>query len=315
MDPCATPSRWPPAGARAVGEGKQGQMGMDRQTLEGVVALHARWLASGGREGRMAYLEDADLRQADLRGADLSGAVLNGANLERAELAGARLRNAAMGRVNMAYADLAGADLSGANLQRAIASGAGFDDARLANVILHGARLDYARLRRANLTGAVASNTQCFRADLSDTTLDKVDFTGANLISASLAGANISNTDFGEANLRGANLAGARFASDDEKHEVVVKGLTAKPEEAGTGGRLRQLQMALLAFALLGLLVFLLGAAVGLYDAFRRGGLLELARSSATAGLVLALAGFAVALVVAWVRKRQSDETDASAGT
>lgn len=208
-------------------------MGMERDKLDSVVALHAQWLRSGGAAGRQADFEDADLRQADLRGADLSFATFTGANLERAELSGAVLRNAILRRVKMSYADLRGADLTAADLQQAVAEGVDLTGATLDGAIMVAARLDHSRLRSADLIDAVAASVSFRRCDLSD--------------------AKLARAELDDANLDHANLAGASFASDAERLFAATLSFRAR---AGGDGQLgadrrtlaaqsRQLQLTL----------------------------------------------------------------------
>ncbi|MGL5719898.1 MAG: pentapeptide repeat-containing protein [Alphaproteobacteria bacterium] len=70
---------------------------------------------TGGTEGAIA-----DLSEANLRGADLSEANLRGANLREANLRGADLSGADLSEADLSGADLSGADLSGADLSGAI---------------------------------------------------------------------------------------------------------------------------------------------------------------------------------------------------
>lgn len=72
-----------------------------REKLPEILAAHARWLDTDGREGARA-----NLARANLEGARLSGARLQNANLRYAKLGGADFTNA----------DLRGADLRGATL-------------------------------------------------------------------------------------------------------------------------------------------------------------------------------------------------------
>lgn len=182
---------------------------MTKKELDEVVELHAQWLQSGGKNGRQANLENADLRQADLRNADLSYATLAGANLERAELAGANLRNADLRRINIGYANLAGVDLGSANLQQAVAMGCDLTGANLTNSIMLDVRCDHSSLQAANLSGVLARKTVFYRCDLSGATLDHADLSNADLSYANLTSASISYMRFD-----GTKLTGALFTSE-----------------------------------------------------------------------------------------------------
>ena len=54
---------------------------MKKSDLDAILAAHALWLSTDGREGSCADLSDADLTGANLRGADLTDANLTGADL------------------------------------------------------------------------------------------------------------------------------------------------------------------------------------------------------------------------------------------
>lgn len=89
--------------------------------LKEVLALHAKWIATDGKEGarlvlRNAGLQEADLHDANLQDADLEGAKLSVADLMRANLRRANLRNADFWMADMKDANLQGADLQGADL-------------------------------------------------------------------------------------------------------------------------------------------------------------------------------------------------------
>ena len=75
--------------------------------LKMILAAHALWARTDGKEGnranlRGANLREADLREADLYRADLYRANLRGANLREANLYGANLREANLGHVKEA---------------------------------------------------------------------------------------------------------------------------------------------------------------------------------------------------------------------
>ena len=93
-----------------------------------ILASHARWAETSGREGRPADLSGIDLRSvkglahgmltaliapgAVLYGLDLTGARLQGAHLEGADLRGAKLTGADLRGVNLKNAKLANAELA-----------------------------------------------------------------------------------------------------------------------------------------------------------------------------------------------------------
>lgn len=87
---------------------------MTHDDLTLILARHATWRESGGRDGARANLREADLVGADLRGADLRGAILCGADLSNAKLRGAILCEADLSNAILRGAILCGAILRGA---------------------------------------------------------------------------------------------------------------------------------------------------------------------------------------------------------
>ena len=89
--------------------------------LKEVLAQHAKWVASEGKEGTQlsiqhALLQEADLHDVNLQDAHLPGAKLSVADLMRANLHRANLRDADFWMADLKDANLQGADLQGANL-------------------------------------------------------------------------------------------------------------------------------------------------------------------------------------------------------
>ncbi len=138
--------------------------------LEAILEEHARWVRSGGTEGRRAVLEgedlsgrtlteapltNASLRRCDLSGSDLSGAELHGADLRHAEILGgvlnggnlavARLRHARLRGCRLEGANLTGADLAGADLSGALCAEADFKGANLLGAVLDDTDLSAAK--------------------------------------------------------------------------------------------------------------------------------------------------------------------------
>jgi len=104
--------------------------------LEAILKDHKLWNQSGGKQGKRANLQGANLQDANLESVDLYGANLEsvdlyGANLESVDLYGANLHF-----VNLRDANLDGANLVGANLQDA-----NLQDANLQDADLYGANL------------------------------------------------------------------------------------------------------------------------------------------------------------------------------
>jgi len=168
------------------------------------IRAHAEWLTSGGKAGRQADLQKADLRGAafhevmlrgaDLREADLAGADLSGAELLNADLTGARLRKADLRGAALVGAKLAGADLRGAKLQ----------DADLTGACLRGAILRGAELKGADLEGA----------DLHEADLQDADLVGTlGLVGGQLGGSNVAGAKLPEAILKFEGLANVQEAA------------------------------------------------------------------------------------------------------
>lgn len=90
---------------------------LSREKLKEILALHRQYIQRGGKSGKRAELEGANLQGADLRDANLEYADLQNTNLQ-----GADLRNA-----DLEYAHIGGANLSTANLEGAILQGASYN--------------------------------------------------------------------------------------------------------------------------------------------------------------------------------------------
>jgi uncharacterized protein YjbI with pentapeptide repeats len=132
------------------------------KSLDEIIAEHALWIETEGKEGQIAHLWGADLRGTHLREAHLNKAYLRGANLSEADLSEADLYEA----------DLRGAYLHGANLNRAH-----LRKANLSGANLSGAILCLADLSGANLNGAtnISRAKEANSADFTDAKLDDHD--------------------------------------------------------------------------------------------------------------------------------------------
>jgi uncharacterized protein YjbI with pentapeptide repeats/energy-coupling factor transporter ATP-binding protein EcfA2 len=174
-----------------------------------------------------AYLEGANWPDVDLTGAELAQADLTGATLSRAtlrkaaahgiNLSRARLENAALDEIRASDAALLFTDLSmvsacGASFERACLAGARPDDSVLRRAYFGRANLTGASFRGADLFQArfISNETalpdivwsEAVRAAaLTETQLERADFTDANLTEALLWGLS----------LRQATWTGARF--------------------------------------------------------------------------------------------------------
>ncbi len=137
--------------------------------VEAILADHARWVASGGGDGKRARLDRADLAgrdlaaaqltsallgSADLSGCNLSEAQMHGADLRHADLTGSRLVGANLAVSRLRHARLCACQLDGANLRGADLAGADLSATRMPDAELHGAILLGANLSAADLSGA-----------------------------------------------------------------------------------------------------------------------------------------------------------------
>ena len=87
--------------------------------LKEVLAMHAKWISTEGKEGTRLNVRNAGLQEADLHGANLQDADLEGARLSVADVLAADLRRANLRTADFWRADLIDANLQGANLQGA----------------------------------------------------------------------------------------------------------------------------------------------------------------------------------------------------
>ena len=155
---------------------------MKAEKLQKILSDHSLYQESGGKEGAIAFLLQADLRGADLsrldlreanlRSADLSLANLTNARLSLANLIGADLREARLRAASLDFASLGAADLRGADLREANLRGANLSDADLSGANLSDANLSNANLRDADLSGANLRHVGLRGADLSDAKID-----------------------------------------------------------------------------------------------------------------------------------------------
>lgn len=158
-----------------------------------------------------ASFSGADLTGADLTGANLVGISVNGstvfdnASMANALLTGTDLSNASMQNVTLDGADLTGANLTnvdltgGSSLVGAIGVRATLSGADLNNADLSGA--DFSQ---ANFTNIITVDTDGTVLANNVTTLDGVDFTGANLAGADFTGASMISSTLVTANLANA---------------------------------------------------------------------------------------------------------------
>ncbi len=162
---------------------------VSKEGLKRILAAHAKWQETDGKEGKQANLFGANLEGADLSRTNLQGAILAVANLQRANLFGANLHGANLQEAKLQGASLIRADLQGARLFGANLQGADLQEAKLGEADLGGADLQGADLIKADFEGANLSDADFRNADLSDAKLSKV----IGLRADQLAGADLSN--------------------------------------------------------------------------------------------------------------------------
>ncbi len=83
-----------PEESQEPGAPKEPQYKEVSDELKRVLAEHAKWVQTAGKEGAQASLAGAKLQKANLGSANLQGANLLGANLQEADLSGANLTEA-----------------------------------------------------------------------------------------------------------------------------------------------------------------------------------------------------------------------------
>lgn len=166
------------------------------------------------------------LRHANLNGVDMTGAVLDGHDLFASsfvgsELTGVSFIDASLGRADFSRSYILNTVFSGASMQRAVFRSAAVRYANFSNAVLVNAVFSGADFRGPFPTSFENANLQL--ANFSDTDLDGLFFDGAKLI-----GTDFSNTTFNPSlvgstlqavNFFGANLSNADF-SDAQLHST-----------------------------------------------------------------------------------------------
>jgi uncharacterized protein YjbI with pentapeptide repeats len=166
--------------------------------IEEILAAHARWVGTNGREGRPADLSRVDLRKMQsLARRMLTALIAPGANFYGMNLEGISLQGANLQGADLRSAKLAGADLRGVNLS--------------------GARLNYADLRDAKLGPLTINGTRLLPARLERVSARYADFRGADMRRA-----NLTEADFAYAALAGADLRGADVTDADPRADVTL---------------------------------------------------------------------------------------------
>ena len=161
---------------------------LTEEGLKAILAEHAKWVDSFGKEGKRADLAGANLFRANLSGANLSQAELSGAILAQAKLLKADLDRATLVEAMLSGADLSGSDLSQADLTRAELSAnlnwADLTEANLSEANLNGASLYKAILVGSNLSKSTAFTSKFWESNFKVSIVD-----GLKLSDADFAGA------------------------------------------------------------------------------------------------------------------------------
>ena len=175
--------------------------------------------------------KNVNLSDFDLSKANLSKADLTGANICKTNLSEANLNGANMSDTYIYFSKFNGASLNKAHFQKAYLDHVSFagsllhtslDNANFSKAQFHHVDLSRTTLEETDLSGAWFSDTTNFSesvffgaslrgARLTNAHLNEVDFTKADLREVSLAGAKLNKADLHEANLSGVNLAYADF--------------------------------------------------------------------------------------------------------
>jgi uncharacterized protein YjbI with pentapeptide repeats len=157
-----------------------------------MLAEHAQWCETGGKEGKPSIFDQVDLRSLrSIRGYNLTAlsakkAVFYGLDMEGCQLQGAHLEGADMRGCNLRRADLRGARLVEAKL-----NGADLREAQLGPLMIGPERLLPANLSNASLKGADLSGADMRRCQLTGADLERANFSGAQTRQIDVAGANL----------------------------------------------------------------------------------------------------------------------------
>lgn len=183
-------------------------------------------LVGADLSGRMTDLTEANLHDADLTGADLSYADLSNADLSNANLSSVNFRQSNLTGVDFANADLSDADLSNADITDADFSSANLSGAALSRIKgfheadFFAADFSQQRLRDFEFTSIPSDRRVEDGPRKKRTTLQRADFSGADLSGADFRCADLRGAVFVRANcryadFRRASVAGADFSNAD----------------------------------------------------------------------------------------------------
>jgi uncharacterized protein YjbI with pentapeptide repeats len=139
-----------------------------------------------------ADLSQSNMKGSDFRGANVSGVNFSATDLRKTNLSGLNLSGLYMYGTNLSNATLAGSNLAGANLSYATLDGVNMGGFNLTGTLLAGIRAD-----GGNFSNIILSTNE--------------DLKGAQLTSSSFNGVNFTGADFTDANLRDSSFTGASF--------------------------------------------------------------------------------------------------------
>jgi uncharacterized protein YjbI with pentapeptide repeats len=155
-----------------------------------MVAAHALWCETAGREGAPSVFDGADLRALQsIKGYNLTalsakGAVFYGLDMQGVQLQGARLEGADLRSCNLRRADMRGARLTGAKL-----SGSDLREALLGPLLIGPERVLPCDMTRVVAKGTDFSNADLRQAVMILADVSRANFTGASMRQVDMTGA------------------------------------------------------------------------------------------------------------------------------
>ena len=191
-------------------------LAVSNDTLAGAELPHVHLLYADlrGIDLRGANLVGADLCEADTTGARFDGAMLTGADFSGSTLVRASFREASLADAKLLGVDLGGADLTAADLTRTAfrlaraSAPASFRNAKLARTNLSHSGFPSCDFSGADLTEAMVHGTILDGADLGGAAL-----TAGHFLDVSMRGTNLEWADLTLTTLHRVNLAAARCAN------------------------------------------------------------------------------------------------------
>lgn len=225
---------------------------ISEQELAGLIAAHAVWLSSNGRNGAKfdkpgANFSYGGFLAADLRFANLPGVCLFNANLRESNFAHASLVKANLKGASMVNMNLGDAVLAEANLHKAVSPGANFENADLNGAHLQTTNFSSANFTRTQLRGADLRDANLAGATFRESALDDANLTDAKLMMVDFSGASLSGAALTRAVLFGAILERVDLSDADLSS---AQGLTLEQLETAYGNPRTRLPAAFAAYVL-----------------------------------------------------------------